>query len=291
MSVGTAVVAVAAVAACKAQDPQVAPPPAVAPGPAATFDAMPATVPATVPATAIDARPAATERPDDAMLASDALVAGDVASPPADLVVEAFRGHPPALPMLSADGKLAAIDLSQGLGLSSFSSYEVGFLDPTGAVRERITVVDHALAAALAVDGNRAEGTPPMTIPRQRLAKVAATITRRLATFTPFAKAVDFDAIERAAGKLALGGATLTFHADETTGLALRLTGASAAAVRSERVPVRPRQFTDRDGGRCGGQPKLIGVWWDPARHRALLQITFPGHDSCEDESLLWLFW
>jgi len=78
MSLGTAVVALAAVAACKAQDPVVA-------------------------------RAAGTEGPDDAMLAGDALVAGDVAPPtadvasrPADLIVEAFRGPPPALPLLSA---------------------------------------------------------------------------------------------------------------------------------------------------------------------------------------------
>jgi len=242
-------------------------------------------------APATDARTSAIERPDDAMLAGDALADRGVASLPADLVVEAFRGHPPVLSMLSIDGKLAAMDVSRGLGLSSFSTYEVAFLDSTGTVRERITVVDHALAAALAADDNRAEGTPPRTVPRQRLAKAAATITQRLATFTPFAKALDFGAIEHASGKLELGAAMLAFHADENTGLELRLVGSNGTAMRSERVPVRPRQFTDRDGGRCGGQPKLIGVWWDPARHRALLQINFPGHDSCEDEPLLWLLW
>lgn len=289
MRLGTIAVAVASVVAsvaCNSRDPRIATPPVAVHSSAVPSDATPAPAPATV----TDARPAATERPDDAMLAGDARVDSE-ASPPADPVVEAFRGHPPALPMLSPDGKLAAIDASHGFGLSSYSTYEVAFLDSTETIRERITVVDHALATALMTDGTRAEGTPPMAIPRQRLAKAAATITQRLATFTPFAKELGFDAIERAAGKLALGGTTLTFHEDETTGLELRLTGSNGAVVRRERVPVRPRQFTDRDGGRCGGQPKLSGVWWDPARHRELLQITFPGRDSCEDEPLLWLLW
>lgn len=92
------------------------------------------------------------------MPAGDALVDDDVGSPSAAEVAEAFRGHPLALPMLSTDGKLAASDVSIGLGLRSFSTYEVAFLDSTGAVRGLITVVDHVLATAMMDDETRAEG-------------------------------------------------------------------------------------------------------------------------------------
>jgi hypothetical protein len=294
MRLAIVAVAVAAVAACSSREDRFAPSASVTPSPAvgrsptAAHDAAPAT--ATVPAAAHDAGSTATGGLD-AALAGDPAAAGDPGDRPDAVVAEAFHGHPPALPMLSADGKLAAIDLSMGLGLSSYSTYEVGLLDSAGAFVERIAVVDHALATAMARDGGRPDGTPAMAIPKPRLAKAAAAVMRRLAGFTPFAGTVDLEAIERAGGNLAVGDATLSFHADEATGLALRLTGANGAVVRRDRVPVRRRQFTDRDGGRCGGQPRLIGVWWDPARHRALLEINFPGHDSCVDEPLLWLLW
>ncbi len=62
-------------------------------------------------------------------------------------------------------------------------------------------------------------------------------------------------------------------------------------AIRLRGGPTRPPQYTDREGGRCGGQPRLAGVWWDPPRHRALLRVIFPGRDRCEDEPALWLVW
>ena len=219
-----------------------------------------------------------------------AIVDGGDDLPPAP-ELDAFHGRLPALPMVSADGKLAAIDVSEGLGMSSFHTYEVAFMDAGGRVRERIAVVDQALAEALMADARRADGKPAMKIPAQRLARAAAKITQRLATFTPFAREFDVDAIGRAGDQLAFGGATLGIHADETAGLALQLVGNDGVVLHRERIPVRPRQFADRDGGRCGGQPRLTGVWWDPAHRRAALQIIFPGHDSCDDEPTLWLVW
>jgi hypothetical protein len=65
----------------------------------------------------------------------------------------------------------------------------------------------------------------------------------------------------------------------------------ASGRVSRERIPVRPPQSIDREGGRCGGQPRLAAVWWDPPRDRALLLVIFPGRDLCEDEPALWLVW
>jgi hypothetical protein len=272
MKFSTAAVMAAAVAACNGHDPRVAQAASAQP-PVAALDATPVTM----PGAAMDARGAGADVPGDEL-------------PPAP-EVEAFHGRLPALPMLSADGKVAAIDVSEGLGLSSFHTYEVALVEAGGRVRERIAVVDQALAEALRADASRADGQPPMTIPSQRLARAAAKLTERLAGFTPFARELDADAIGRAGGELALGGATLAFHGDPTAGLELRLVGADGAVLHQGRIPVRPPQFTDREGGRCGGQPRLAGAWWDPPRRRAALLIIFPGRDSCEDEPALWRVW
>lgn len=279
MNFSTAAVMAAAVAACNGHDPRVAQAAKAQPMVAA-LDPAPVARPGAAPPAGMDAAPRA----------GVAVADGDDELAPAP-EVEAFHGRLPVLPMLSVDGKVAAIDASEGLGLSSFHSYEVAFVEAGGRVRERIAVVDRRLARALMADASRADGTPAMKIPTQRLARAAAKITQRLAAFTPFARELDSDAIGRAAGELALGGATLAFHGDPTTGLELRLVGADGAVLHRDRVPVRPRQFADRDGGRCGGQPRLAGVWWDPPRQRAALLIIFPGHDSCEDEPALWLVW
>jgi hypothetical protein len=266
-----AAVMLAAAAACNGHDPRRAQA-ANAPPPAA-LDAMPVSHAPGAPGTGSSA------------IADD----GEPGVPAPEL--DAFGGRLPALPMLSADGQIAAIDVSEGLGMSSFHTYEVAFVAAGGRERERMAVVDRALAKAMMADAGRAGGKPAMKLPSQRLARAAAKITQRLATFTPFAREFDVDAIGRAGDQLALGSATLLIHADEAAGLELRLVGDGGAVLRRDRIPVRRRQFADRDGGRCGGQPRLTGVWWEPARRRAVLQIIFPGHDSCDDEPTLWLVW
>ncbi|HMG24474.1 MAG TPA: hypothetical protein VK607_24225 [Kofleriaceae bacterium] len=266
-------------AACNGRDPRGAPRAAARASPAA--------------AVVVDARPAIEARPvADAMSGGGLPAGGDPPpdDPAAEAMIEAFGGHTPVLPLLSPDGALAAIDVSEGIGLSSYASYEVAFLAATGRVREHIAVVDRALARAVMTDAGRAAGAPPLAIPRPRLARAAARVAQRLAGYTPFAQHFDVDAIGRADGTLALGDAALALR-DDGGGLELRLVGADGAVLHRDRVAVRARQFTDRDGGRCGGRPRLSGVWWDPARRRTLLAIIFPGHDSCEDEPVLWLLW
>jgi hypothetical protein len=285
MNFSTTAVIIAAVAACNGRDPHAV---QAARVPAVALDAAPMAIP---PAATRDAPAAGAE---DAAARVDGPADGPADGSddlPAAPEVEAFHGQVPALPMLSPDGKLVAIDVSEGLGLSSFHSYEVAFVEAGGRVRERIAVVDRALAAALASDAARAAGRPAIQLPTRRLAVAAARITARLAGFTPFARELDHDAIGRADGELALGGAALAFHGHPTAGLELRLIGAGGAMLRRERIAVRPPQYTDREGGRCGGQPRLAGVWWDPPRRRALLLVIFPGRDLCEDEPALWLVW
>jgi hypothetical protein len=222
----------------------------------------------------------------DAAIASlpaiDAAVADDDPNPEHALIHDAFGGDPPAFPLLSPDGKLAALDLSLGLGMSSFSTYEVGLMNPQGAVVEHLVMVDHALADAMA----RNVATPAAA--KRRMATVATAIKDRVATFTPFATVVDVVTVE-AGGTLPLGSGKLAIETSETTGLDLRWLGDKGAVLHAKHVAVRPRQYSDRDGGRCGGVPKLESVWWDAARNRVLFAIVFPGHDSCQDEPLLWI--
>jgi hypothetical protein len=284
MNFSTAAVTIAAVVACNGCDPRTAPAKA---GSIATHDAAPVVMPA--PSTAVmDAHPVGPGGLDTATASGGASTAGDDDLPLAP-EVEAFHGHLPALPLLSPDGEVAAIDVSEGLGLSSFHTYEVAFLAEGSRARERIVVVDRALAKALADAGP--VGGRAMKLPTRRLASAAAKITQRLAGFTPFAREFDHDAIARAGGSLSLDGAELQFHSDETAGLDLRLIGVDIRTEHHERVAVRPPQYTDREGGRCGGQPRLAGVWRDRPRRRVLLLVIFPGRDSCEDESPLWLVW
>lgn len=192
------------------------------------------------------------------------------------VVTDAFAGHPPELPLLAPDGTQAAIDIGEGVGESGSRSYVVAIMKPGGAIVDRYTVVDLALARRLVTpDG--------VTVPADKLAAAAKKIVKRVDKFTPFASRIDWDAIEAANGKLALGTSTLAFTSG--TGLVLRWHG------KTERIAARKRQFTDRDGGRCGGDPKLATVWWDASRDRVLMQVIFPGHDSCIDEPAVWLFW
>lgn len=278
MNFSTTAVIIAAVAACNGRDPQAQ----AAKVRAVALDAAPVAIPR---AAARDAHPAGVE--DAAARGAGAESAVDDLTAPE---VEAFHGHVPALPMLSPDGKLVAIEVSEGLGPSSFHTYEVAFVEPGGRVRERIAVVDRALAEALASDARRGDGRPAIQLPTQRLAVAATRITARLAGFTPFAREFDHDAIGRADGELALGGPVLAFHGHRTAGLELRLVS-DGAVLHRERIAVRPPQYTDREGGLCGGQPRLAGAWWDPPRRRALLLVIFPGRDLCEDEPALWLVW
>ncbi|HEX3766261.1 MAG TPA: hypothetical protein VHW23_46530 [Kofleriaceae bacterium] len=273
MNSSTAAVIAVAVAACNGRDPR----PAQAGTPPPVMTA----------ALRLDAPPAGADGADVAAPAGAAAAGEDDVTPAPE--VEAFHGRLPALPLVSPSGTLVALDVSDGLGLSSFHTYEVAFVEPGGRERERIAVVDRALAEALLADATRASG-PPLQLPRQRLARAAARITERLAGFTPFARELDSDAIGRSGGELALGGVTLGFHGDEG-GLALRLVGAGGAVLRGAWIPARPPEFADRDGGRCGGRPRLAGAWWDPPRRRAALLVIFPGRDACEDEPALWLVW
>lgn len=279
MNFTTAAVIVAAVASCDGRVPRAAQAVKV---PAVAIDAAPVAMPV---AARIDAHPTGA---DDA---TDDLPPAPEIAPDTAPEIDAFHGQVPALPMVSPDGKLVAIDVSEGLGLSSFHTYEVAFVEPGGRVRERITVVDRALAQALIDDAGRPDGQPARPLPTAQLARAAARITARLAGFTPFAREFDHDAIGRADGELALGGPVLAFHGHQTAGLELRLIGADGAVLHRERIAVRPPQYTDREGGRCGGQPRLAGVWWDPLRRRALLLVIFPGRDACEDEPALWRVW
>lgn len=284
MNFTTVVVMVAAVAACNGRDPRAAP--AKTQPPVAMRDAAPVVVPAP-PVAVTDAHPADARGRESAsasgapsMVREDDLLAPEV---------EAFHGQLPSLPMLSPDGEIVAIDVSEGIGLSSFHTYEVAFLEAGGRVRERIAVVDRALAEALADDGRA--GGRPIQLPTRRLARAAAKITQRLAGFTPFAREYDHDAIAQGGGSLPLDGTELQFRADETGGLDLRIIGGDIRTGHHERVPVRPPQSTDRQGGRCGGRPRLAGAWWDWQRRRMLLLVIFPGRDLCEDEPPLWLVW
>ena len=99
---------------------------------------------------------------------------------------------------------------------------------------------------------------------------------------------VDFEAIQAGGESVPLGTGKLAIATSETQGLDVRWLSDKGVVLHAKHVPIRPRQYTDRDGGRCGGEPKLDSVWWDEPRNRVLFAVVFPGHDSCEDEPPLW---
>src|SRR5689334_18674357 len=105
--------------------------------------------PAPKPGTPQVAAPADAAMP--ALAAVDAFSLGidaDVyASETTRLVDEAFGGKSPALPQLSGDGEVAAVDLSESIGLSDATTFEVGFL---GKKLDRVVVLDANVASTIA---------------------------------------------------------------------------------------------------------------------------------------------
>lgn len=195
----------------------------------------------------------------------------------------AFAGHPPMLPALSPDGNHAAIDRSEWLGESSIHDYKVALLDTKGVFGKPWVVLDAKLGEALLQDN-----APPLPMPE--LTQAASNVTKQLAGYTPFAAPLDFEAIEEAHGTIAL--ATTTLRAERVDGkrLTLRWLDANGVLIRQETIAAIPREARDTEGGRCGGTPRLTRLWFAPPR-RLLLQIVFPGSDSCTDEPVQWRLW
>ena len=207
----------------------------------------------------------------DAGLGIDADV---YASETTRLVEEAFGGKLPALPLLSADGEMAAVDLSESIGLSDASTYEIGFL---GKKLDRVLLLDRKTAATIA------EGKDPK-LDRNALKKSADAVKQRLVGFTPFARVMDPEALNDAppastpdSHATALGTAVLEWSS--TGDLKLRLTDAKGTQLAAETV----KQVKGSDApGDCGGSPNLSGVWVDEPRHRVLLRVDYAvGGDTC----------
>ena len=234
--------------------------------------------------------------PDAGTTVATTTTTADAAAPGANpyetendrVVKEAFGGTPPNTPQLSRDGDVAAVNLNAPIGLSDSSTYEIGFLRRTGK-RESIAVIDRALATKMLHDFD------PTTLDRAALSRAATAITARLTDggFTPFATAIDYDAIYKQvddAGAVALGAGAGKLEVKDDGKLSVRLVDASGAARKSE--VFKPLRAGTKAGGNCGGEPHLRAVWVDATRKRALLAITYTtGGDMCDEVAGTYRLW
>jgi hypothetical protein len=194
------------------------------------------------------------------------------------LVDEAFGGKTPALPLLSSDGEVAAVDLSESIGLSDSSTYEVGFL---GKKLDRVAVLDRKAASAIA------EGQDPK-LDRGALKKQADSVKQRTTGFTPFASVMEPEAINEAppgstpdSHAVTAGAATLEYWSGSGDALKLRLADAKGKQLSAESIA----SIAGSDApGDCGGTPHLTGVWIDEPRKRVLLRVDYSiGGDACKE--------
>lgn len=217
--------------------------------------------------------------PADARLFPDAeIIEGD---PIENAVNAAFAGHVPTLPALSADGTHAAIDRSEWRGESSIHDYKVGLIDTKGVLSKPWVVLDAKLGEALLQED-------PPSLPISELSAAARKVTTELAGYTPFAPTVEVPLVEGGHSELSVGTTLLIADRVEDKRLTLRWRDANGVVLRQETIAASPRE--EREGGRCGGTPRVVSLWFAPPR-RLLIEIVFPGSDSCSDEPVQWRLW
>jgi hypothetical protein len=258
-------------AACGKKQEKAPPPPAPAPAPTSVVSAPPPVDASTTPPPVPD--------PENYVV-----------------VKPAFGGNVPTFPQLSADGATAAVDLSAvPLVTSRLASFEVGFLSDTGKL-EHVAVLDIDTAAKLAAN-------PATPVDAVALAKSASSITKRLADgkFSELATAINRGALEVLGGEARTQAkelpisidkaklvATVVVHESGPTSLKLRLDNEAGKKV-AERVV--PGVATTSGGSECRAAPRLGGVWFDTARKRMLLQISFMTAGECSAVRTTYQLW
>lgn len=245
----------------------------------------PKTGSASVPAPVADA-PAAVvaDAPMGSGSAAGNLNPADFEGPTETVVKEAFGGKPPALPMLSKDGGLAAVDLSEAIGLSDMSTYEVGFQDGKQKV-DRVVLLDEKAATAEDLKVT------------DKLKAAATALTKRLADggFTPFEKHVERQPEDEKAIELGMMG-KLSFKQSAQGGpdvgsSPLELTVIDGTGKQLTKETIKAIPGSDKPGD-CGGEPRLGDVWYDSARKRVLVAVHYmTGGDACAGLPGMYRFW
>jgi len=206
---------------------------------------------------------------------------------PTDVALKtAFDGKRPTLPMLSKDGALVLVDLSEPLSLTDKMTYVVGVLDGKKRV-ETLTLVDMKAADAEEVTVT------------DKLKADAAALLKRISEggYTTFEKSIDRTPEDEdpvalgALGKLEMTYGPSKGGADSMGDRALALTIVDAAGkqVVNETIAAAP---AGKKEGQCGGEPRLAAVHYDTARKRVLVRIPFMiGGHECEQLPMQYRFW
>jgi hypothetical protein len=178
-------------------------------------------------------------------------------APPIDpipaLVVDAFDGAPPLLPLLSADGTFAAVNLS----LDELD-YEVGLVMDARVV-ERFAVVDAQMASH--PDGDKRDA--------RIAARRAAVVAKKLAGATPFAHAFNPTGEHIEDLQLVPVGDGAQLRIEATGDLVLTLLDPRGVAIARRELAVAS---SDPE---CHGRPIVAGVWLDGPRKRLLVRVHY----------------
>lgn len=205
----------------------------------------------------------------------------DFEGPTEKVISEAFGGKAPALPLLSKDGALAAVDLSEPIGLSDMSTYAVGFLDGKQKV-ERVVLLDDK--AAVVEDLKLTD----------KLKGAATAVNKRLTDggFTPFEKFVDRQPEDEEAVALGTMGKLSYKQSGEDMGsnpLEVSVMDSTGKQIAKETIKAKPGS---KKVGDCGGEPRLGDVWYDSPRKRVLIVVHFMlGSHDCAQIPNLYRMW
>jgi len=205
--------------------------------------------------------------------------------PTSAIVKQAFGGNQPAFPQLSKGGNTAAVELQTQVGLSGVSTYAVAFI-PTNGAPHLVTLVDAKLVHLLLESLETGEAP---TFDIVTLTRTATEITTRFARegFTAFEGTVD----ELGVGdEISAGPLKLKVTEAPDGGILVRVMNATGAPLTTDAIAPTPMgNVGDID---CTSNPIARKAWFDAARKRVLLQISWnAGPDQCDspdDQYRLW---
>jgi hypothetical protein len=220
----------------------------------------------------IDKPPAAA----DATVKVDAVSkSSPIEGDPALAVVErAFKSKKPAFPLLSKDGRTAAVELLTPIGKSGGSTYSVGFI----TMNQSAVIVPLVSAKLMRLLLESMDTIAVSTFDIEAITTTAHYVTERLERegFTRFDDSVDQlrvgDGIPVGPFRIRIGASV------DWIEIELSLDGARVAAERVDAVPMG--RVGDFD---CVARPVAKRAWFHRARKRLLVQVGWnPGPDQCD---------
>ena len=204
----------------------------------------------------------------------------DMMEPSVYAIRQAFHRRFPVLPMISADGKHVAIDRSYGHGMGYWHAWKYAWFGPDGKLEDKVDVVDEKAA-----DHFNGDGKSPTA---EELAARAASVWKKLDGFVAMSKLEmpdsDYDEKTSVTTRRAKVGTT-------TFALETGLDSVTATWTDASGKVLRKVMVDHSDGstkGSCNGPARLGDVWADVAHQRIVIEVTFMGNDSCNDDPPEW---